>query len=430
MQSFLCCFIYIFAQKNPFIATYQKLINKPVEIVKLSGYNKTAESEQTLELKMKTLRILLLVETSRAYGRGLLEGIAKYSHLYGHWRFFNELRQERMTIPQILKLSPDGIFAQANEAKICDEFLPKWVPSIIFTGDTGILSGAPNVIDNCEAESKMAADHLLEKGFKNFAYCGFLHPYWSKKRQAAFDDAITQAGFSVRHYQNPSTKYGTKELNHICKWIKSLPVPIGLMACNDDRARHVLEACQICEIQVPEQIAIIGVDNDPLRCDMADPPLSSVALNCSAAGFEAAQILDQMIRTKKKSEQIITVEPTHIQTRRSTDTMAVDDAEVALALRYIRMNAKRQISVDEVADFVATSRRSLERRFLRILRGSIMQNVRKERVAQISKILISTNQPISKIAMDFNMCSFTHFADYFKKETNMTPREYRKKFGG
>jgi len=200
------------------------------------------------------------------------------------------------------------------------------------------------------------------------------------------------------------------------------------MACNDDRARHVLEACQLCKIHVPEQVAILGVDNDPLRCDMADPPLSSIALNCTTAGFKAARVLDQMIRTGKKLETIIVIEPTHVHTRQSTDTLAIDDLEIAFALRYIRQNAKRPITVDEVAEATAVSRRSLERRFQKILKQSIMQSIRKERVNQISKLLILTNEPISKIAMDFNMCSFTHFAGYFKKETGIAPRDFRKKY--
>jgi LacI family transcriptional regulator len=377
---------------------------------------------------MKKRRILLLVETSRAYGRGLLEGIAKYSHLYGHWQFFNELGQENMTIPQILELAPDGIFAQANKAKTSKEFLPKNIPSVILSGDAGIVPGFPNIIDNWLADGKMAAEHLLEKGFKRFAYCGFEHCNWSQKREKAFAGSIVQAGF-VTFHQNTSKEYRPREINILCQWVKSLPKPIGIMACNDDRARHVLEACQICEVKVPEEVAIIGVDNDPLRCDMADPPLSSIARNCSAVGFEAAQILDNMMTTGKKTEKLIKVEPICVHTRRSTDTLAVEDSEVASALRYIRLNAKKQITVQDVADAVATSRRSLERRFAKILNSTVMQNIRKERVAQMSLILVSTNLPISKIAADFNMCSFTYFANYFKKEAGMSPREYRRKFG-
>lgn len=381
------------------------------------------------ELMMKAHRILLLVETSRAYGRELLKGIAKYSHLYGPWRFFNELQQESLSIPQILKLAPDGIFAQANQAVSAEEFLPAGIPSIAFTGDAGLIPGVPNVIDNWEAEGEMAASHLLERGFTNFAYCGFDYCNWSRARQQTFSRAVEAAGFTVAHYKNPTKRYGPRELDHLCRWITSLPKPVGLMACNDDRARHVLEACQVCDIHVPEQIAILGVDNDPLRCDMADPPLSSISINCSAAGFEAAKVMDQMIRTGKRTQKVIIAEPTHVHVRQSTDTLAVDDPVVASALRYIKQNARRQISVEEISEHVATSRRSLERKFNKILKCSIMRSIRRERVAQISIRLISTNEPISKMAMDFDMCSFTHFADYFKKETGMTPREYRKKYG-
>jgi LacI family transcriptional regulator len=378
---------------------------------------------------MKTYRMLLLVETSRNYGRELLRGIAKYSHIYGPWRFFNELQQERLSISQIRKLAPDGIFAQANDATSIDEFLPKDIPAVMFAGDAGIIPGAPIVIDNWKQEGQIAANHLLEKGFRNFAFCGFDYCHWSKARYEAFSEEIARSGYSVEKYQNPSKRYNQKELSHLCQWIVSLKKPIGLLACNDDRARHVLEACQLCDVHVPEQMAILGIDNDPLRCDMADPPLSSIVINCSAAGFKAAKLMDEMIRTGKKSEELIVAQPTHVNVRRSTDTIAVEDPDVALALQFVRKNARRQVSVEEVADNVAIGRRSLERKFKKALNTTVMRSIRKERVSQICLRLISTNEQISKMAMDFNMCSFTHFADYFKKETGMTPKEYRKKFG-
>jgi len=377
---------------------------------------------------MKRLRILLLIETSRSFGRGILEGIAKYSHLYGPWRFFNELEQERLTVSQIRKLVPNGIFAQANEAKNIKDFLPANVPAIIIAGNHGIISGAPNIASDWKAEGELAAQHLLERGFKHFAYCGFEGYYWSAARGQAFETAIKAAGYKLYHYESPTMRYGPVDLESLCKLIISLPKPIGLLACNDDRARHVLEACQLCEIPVPEQAAILGIDNDPLRCDMADPPLSSIALNVSTAGFEAAKLMDHMIRTGKKSEKIVLVQPSHVQVRQSTEILAVEDATVATALRYIRINAKKYITVDEIAEAACESRRNLERRFRKTLNRSIMQCVRKERVHQISQLLISTKEPVSKIATDFEMCSFAHFADYFKKEAGLTPREFRKKY--
>ncbi len=377
----------------------------------------------------KPLRILLLVENSRIFGRDLLGGIAEYSHLCGPWRFYNELSQEYLSVSTIKKLAPAGIIVQAVYASKVEDFLPKDIPVIVISGAKGIIPGVPNIITDWRATGEMASRHLIERGFRRFAFCGYENCDWSYKRGLAFSESLKNAGLKLNSWLDLSEHYNERNLKRIRGWIEELEKPIALLACHDDRARHVLEACQLDGINVPEQIAILGVDNDPLRCDLADPPLSSIALNCWQAGFKAAKLLHQIITSGQPSQEIIVIQPTHVQTRQSTDILAIDDPEIALALKYIRLNAKKQLTVEDVAEAASMSRRSLERRFQKTVKSSVMKRIRKERVALISNRLVSTNESISKIAMDFSMSSFKYFAAYFKNETGMTPRDYRRKFG-
>lgn len=181
-------------------------------------------------------------------------------------------------------------------------------------------------------------------------------------------------------------------------WVSRLPKPLGVMACNDDRGEQVVEACKIAGLEVPDEVAIVGADNDDLVCDLCDPPMSSVAIHFERAGFEAAQVLDQRMRGRKVPTAKIVVQASHVVTRRSTDILAVADPRLATALRFIRDHANEAISVPDVARAAGLSRRVLEKRFQLQLRRSALSEIRRIRVSQLSQLLAETSQPISRIA--------------------------------
>jgi LacI family transcriptional regulator len=199
-----------------------------------------------------------------------------------------------------------------------------------------------------------------------------------------------------------------------------------LLACNDDRGQHVLEVCKRLGYKVPEDVAVIGVDNDPMICEIGDPPLSSIALNVESAGYKAAKLLDQMISDKKIEGQEILVSPTHVVQRQSTDILAVNDPEVAAAIRFIRENAKEKIFVRDVVKTTRISRRALEQRFRETIHRSIYDEIRKVRVELIANLLIETDLPISHISSLFNFTDTEHISRYFKKEKGIGLREFRK----
>ena len=212
-------------------------------------------------------------------------------------------------------------------------------------------------------------------------------------------------------------------------WLKSLPKPIGLMATNDYRARQVLDACEAAEILVPEGVAVLGVDNDEVACNLARPPLSSVNLNLRKTGYETAELLDKMMSEKQTEYQHITIMPTHVVTRESTDIMAISDPEVAEAVRFIRDNHGKLIQVADVARAVDVTIRSLQRRFRLALDRSVFDVISSSRMEYISRLLVETDWPISRIALDVGFSDVAHFVRRFRSVKAMTPLAYRKKFG-
>ena len=216
----------------------------------------------------------------------------------------------------------------------------------------------------------------------------------------------------------------------IADWLKSLPKPVGLMVCNDDRGRQITETCNAVGLNVPDEISVVGVDNDNLVCELSSPPLSSIALSVERAGYEAAELLDKLMAgKKKKTTRTITVSPTHIVTRQSTNILAIEDHEVVQAVRFIRKHPKEPIQVGDVVNVVTLSRRVLERRFRKALGRSVHDEIRRVRIEQVARMLMETNLSVSQIALDLGYPGVDHIARYFQREKGMSPLAYRKQYG-
>ena len=309
-------------------------------------------------------RIVLLIETSREFGRQLIMGIARYSRLHGPWFFYKEQMGLKSYIPRLTSWKPDGIIMR--DSLIKNELIELKIPTILVQHDSSIPKNLPVVKTDSPAIAKMASEHFIERGFKNFAFCGFDNYEWSNFRKHFFYQYNEQAGFATFAYASPKNlkiNDWENEQRHVCDWLTMVPKPVGLLACNDDRAQYILEVCKRLDYKVPEDVAVIGVDNDPMICEIGDPPLSSIALNVESAGYESARLLDHLINNQKTEGQEILVSPTHIVQRQSTDILAVNDPEVVSAIRFIRENAKEKIHVSDVVKTTRISRRALEQRF-------------------------------------------------------------------
>ena len=371
-------------------------------------------------------RVILLVETSREFGRQLINGIARYSRLHGPWSFYKEQIGLKTSIPHLTNWKPDGIIMR--DSLIKDELIRLKIPTILVQHDSACSRQVPVVVTDSRSIAKMASEHLIERGFKNFAFCGFDYYEWSNNRRDHFCQLNAEAGFKTHVYRSPKKKKGMdweSEQQHVCMWLQTVPKPVGLLACNDDRGQHILEVCKRLSFKVPEDVAVLGVDNDPMICEIGDPPLTSIALNVEPAGYEAARLLDRMINHREIEGPEIHVTPTHVIQRQSTDLLAVNDPEVAAAIRFIRKNAKNKMLVNDVVKATRISRRALENRFRETIHRSIYDEIRQVRVELISKLLIETDFPISHISSLFNFTDVEHISRYFKKEKGMGLREFR-----
>ncbi len=380
-------------------------------------------------------RVILLIETSRAYGRGLLCGIAEYSRVHGPWSFqkkpyryaYGGRRATRDVLRRLRRSDADGIIGHAIDARSIRRVIQAGIP-VVAQGAQESIPGLINTVCDDDAIGEIAAAHLLDRGFANFAYCGFDYMPWSQRRRESFVKRIAQAGFAVCTYEQSRSRGQpwTVEQTRIADWLKSLPKPVGLMACNDDRSEHVAEACKIAGLSVPEQVAIVGVDNDELVCGLSDPPLSSIALNCEKAGYEAAKLLDTLMKEEKLAQRTIIIRPTHVVSRRSTNILAIEDKELAMAACFIRENCTKPIQVSDVVGAVSMSRRGLEERFREVLRRSIYEEIRRVRVARVARMLVETDLPVSEIAEALSFRGADHIGRFFRKEMKTSPIAYRK----
>jgi LacI family transcriptional regulator len=382
----------------------------------------------------KVPKVILLIEDSRTYGRQLLRGVARYAHLYGPWTFYRQAPFYIM--PGLRKNSFDKLKVWGADGMIlrdhvenCAELLAMNRPAVVCISAKGQIPGLPYVLTDNVAIGRMAAEHLLNRGFKNFGYCGFDDLRWSQQRSESFRKRVKESGFETSFYSQPraaSNRSWEGEQVLIVDWLKSLPKPVGVLACNDDRAQNVTEACKTAGLHVPAEVAVIGVDNDDLICGLSEPPISSIALNVEKAGYRAAELLDRLMAGKEKmAGQTIIVEPLDVVTRQSTDVLAIEDPEVAAAVHFIHQNCREPLQVDNVVDATTMSRRALERRFRKIVGRSIHDEIRRVRIAQVTRMLLETNLSVSQIASALNFPGHEHIGRYFRREKGVSPLAYR-----
>lgn len=235
----------------------------------------------------KIKKVILLVETSRATGRGMLRGIARYAQLHGPWEFLQNppfyYRQNRkqQEIEKLIRWNADGIICR--EPQKINQLLSTGTPCISAINMRNHVLNMPMMIDDFDTIGKMASEHLLSRGFKHFAFCGFENVIWSITRKQSFCKHLAEAGHLPHIFDSPLVRVRNsweKEKSLLAAWLKTLPRPIGIMSCNDERSQHIIAACKASNILVPEEIALLGVDNDEMICDLSNPPLSSIrALN-------------------------------------------------------------------------------------------------------------------------------------------------------
>jgi LacI family transcriptional regulator len=383
----------------------------------------------------KRQRVALLVESSRAYGRGILSGIAKFVREHDNWSvFFQDLNLCDSTPEWLKTWKGEGIISRLENNDIVKVIKNLKVP-VVYLRQVETASKAPRILTDNQDVSRLCFEHLKEKGFRHFAFCGFNGADYSDERREKFVELVQNAGLRCHVYaegphstQADTAQYeglGLQDGGRLTNWIKQLPKPIGLMACNDMRGQQVLDACRLAGVALPDEIAVIGVDNDEVLCNLSNPPLSSVAPNSEKIGYDAAVLLSRMMAGKKVSSGNIFVEPWGVISRRSTEVLAIEDRQIAAATRFIREHACEGIDVSEVLRAVPMSRSTLDRRFLTILGCSPKDEILRVRLNRAKQLLAETDFPLALVAEKVGLEHVEHFSRIFRNRIGIRPSEFR-----
>ena len=379
-------------------------------------------------------KVALIVETSLASGRDILRGIAQYIREHGPWSVYHEPRGLEEDVPRWLaRWRGDGIIARVQTRQIADAVLATGLPVVDVLGLVP-EAGLPLVHVDDRAIAELAAEHLLERGFQEFGFVGITGAPWAEGRRRAFQEAIQRAGFRCHNCSLPpdTRRYESweKQIERLIQWLQELPRPIGIMVCNDPRGELVMEACRRVDVAVPEQAAIIGVDNDEPLCEVCNPPLSSVMPDHRRVGYEGAALLDRLMAGQPPPKEPIYIPPVGIVARQSTDVLAVADPVVAQALRFIREYACDGISTEDILPHVPVSRSTLQRRFRAILGRTVHDEILRIRLRRVCELLARSDLPIDVVS---DKAGFTHrqyLGAVFKEKMGMTLAEYRRQMRG
>ncbi len=374
-------------------------------------------------------RVALLIETSNAYARGLLEGIVAYMRENRRWSVYLPEHSRGDRPPSWLaEWSGDGVIARIENAAIARALTRLGLPTVDVSA-ARLIPSLPWVETDNAAFARAAAEHLLERGFKHFGFCADGRFTLSLEREREFSRRVREAGGTCRVCDpRAEIKADAAErlTDRIGEWLASLPRPAGVMACYDSCGLQVLDACRRCGIAVPDEIAVIGVDNDALLCSLADPPLSSVIPNTRRMGYEAAELLERMMNGEKIQAPKRLVPPLGVETRPSTDVLAIDDRGVVQAIRFIRERACDGIGVDDVLRAVPQSRRSFERRFTRLVGRTPHAEILRVRMNRAKELLAGSDLSLESVAERAGFDYPEYLSVAFKREIGITPSRYRR----
>ena len=365
-----------------------------------------------------------------AYGRGLLKGISRYVKENGYWSTFIGQGGHDKPLPSWLdNWKGDGVIVCSASRQISAPIRRLGVPVVDALLHDETL-GAPAVVADHRAIAGTAADHFLERHVRHFAFVGVDDAHWSHVLRNAYIDVLREAGYPC-HVYSPTPQGGgpsSWEANRqdLTRWLATLPKPVGVLAAHDLKALCILDACRRGNLDVPEQVAVVGVDNDDALCLNSTPPLSSIIVDHARIGYRAAAVLDQMIREGKCPSGLTHIKPLGVIARRSSDVIAVEDPLTAKAVQYIHRFACEGIVVSNVAHHCGVSRRTLERVFGQVLGISPHEQIVRTRVTKVKELLARTDYPLETVAVKSGLSQAAYLNVFFKRKVGKTPGEYRK----
>ncbi|MFT3830533.1 MAG: DNA-binding transcriptional regulator [Opitutaceae bacterium] len=381
-------------------------------------------------------RVLLIFDTRLEETAAMLRGIAEYEREHGVWTiFFDDMARAESDPDWLLGNQWDGVISRHTTPMLAQVCMERRIP-LVDLNDSPAFAGIAKIRPANANVGKLGAQHLLNAGFRSFAFSGFSNEGWSRERRLGFVDALASTGFpcAVQEVEYPgalSPEWDRQQQAALADWLRGLPGATAVMACNDMRALQVLAAANTLMLSIPDELAVLGANNDVVRCELAQPSLSSVATNPTQAGRKAAELLAQLMAGPRDGVSAdIRIEPADVVSRRSTDVLAVTDKGVAAAIAYIRAHACEGINVDQVLVHVAMSRAQIEKKFRQHLGRSPQAEIRRVQIQRIKQLLVETDLPLKRIAEMTGFDYMEYMSAVFKRATGQTPGACRRLFRG
>ena len=375
--------------------------------------------------------VALFVDALGVFGRGLLQGIADYMDTHERWSLFVEQRATAgLTSAWLNSWRGDGVLAFVWDRRLAARLRTLKIPIVEIVGYLGDVNlpcvGIDEVAVGC-----VGAEHFLQRQLKHFAFSGYPKERWSDLRHQGFRRVLNQSGYDCSQHHHPQTfaqlRQWERAQQKLTAWLKDLPKPVGLMACSDRHAQMVLDAAQRAEIKVPDELAVLGTDNDETICRLTWPPLSSIVLPAVQVGYEAAKMLDRLMagRVNKAKIEPRLIPPKGVVTRRSSDMTVVDDPRVADALRLMREQACESLNVNELLRQVPMSRSTFYRQFREAVGRSPHEEILRIRLERVKELLTQTSLPVTRIAEAAGFEHTEYMVAVFRKHEGVTPGRYR-----
>jgi LacI family transcriptional regulator len=373
--------------------------------------------------------VALIIETSLGSGRDILRGVARYVREHEPWALYHEPHGLVDSVPQWLRRwNGDGIIARIQTRRVAQQLAASGIPVVDVLGVVPALPFPLVHVDNI-AIARMAAEHLLERGFRRFGFFGIEGENWSEQRYTGFCAAVAGVAPQVPIYRLPRDAKGRRSWeraeNHIARWIASLPKPAGVLICSDQRGSQFLEACRRAGVSVPSELAVVSVDNDEPLCEVCLPPLSSIEPGHLNVGYQAAALLDAMLRGASPPRKALQLAPLETVTRLSSDALAVSDPRIGMALRLIRDQAATGVRIDGIAREVGLSRSVLQRRFRAILHRSVHQEILNVRIRHARELLATTEISLAAVAERAGFKHQEYLGAVFRARIGKTPAQVR-----
>lgn len=385
-------------------------------------------------------RVILMTDFSEAYARSLLLGIARYVHdnseAWSICRLPTSLRDAygiEYVVEYAKKIRADAIIGQFYETDDISLFKKNGIIAIAQDFKSKFTS-IPNITGEYIHSGEMAATYFLEKGFKNFAFYGISEVIWSDERYEGFKNAVLKSDPTnfLSDLRPPKTDLWKYDFEEVTRWLHSLPKPVAIMACDDNQAYYITEACNLLKMKegeeifnIPEDIAVIGVDNDETICNLCSPTLSSISQNVEEGGYNVAKMIDRKIRVPNSENEDIIVRSTHIVTRRSSEVFVNEDSAVSKVLKLIHENISSNISVKDILAEIPMSRRLIETRFRKSMKTSLYDYIVRMRVSRMAQLL-SEGKTVSESSFELGQPDIKNMSRIFKRIKGVTPSEYRK----